>query len=139
MVNLNLAYTAPVNPSGASPALTRYLSHAIEFLTMLWPDLQSCPNQLTTLRDQLWQGLERKVRKAQEFVPAITGCDVVKEENNVVERNVTFKDGMGHDGQTIREVCKLYKPAKVLSRDCFKLHLLSNTYRSTSTATMAAW
>jgi hypothetical protein len=62
MVNINLAYTSPINPSGASPILTQ---------------------------PQIWAGLQRKIRFAQEFVPVIESCEVLEEdEQGVVTREV---------------------------------------------------
>lgn len=49
---LNLGYTAPVNRPGQTPVLTL---------------------------DQVWAGLQRKVRHAHEFVPVIVGCEVLEE------------------------------------------------------------
>ncbi|KAJ9642489.1 hypothetical protein H2201_008352 [Coniosporium apollinis] len=90
MVSFHLAYTAPINPSDASPTLTV---------------------------PQVWAGMERKAKNAHEFVPAITECVVEKEEVNekghvVVTRVVKFKEGMGPPGD-VREVCVHFKPAKV--------------------------
>jgi hypothetical protein len=68
MVHYHLAYTAPINPPSASPVLTV---------------------------PQVWAGLQRKIRFAQEFVSAITDCEVLSEENGVVTRVVKFKPGMG--------------------------------------------
>ncbi|KAI1342773.1 hypothetical protein F5Y15DRAFT_268674 [Xylariaceae sp. FL0016] len=91
MVTFNLAYTAPINPSGASPVLTQA---------------------------QVWEGLKIKVRAAQEFVPVITGCDVVSEEtspagNLQVTRDVKFKPG-GPSKTEAREVCVHYAPCRVV-------------------------
>ncbi|TKA81850.1 hypothetical protein B0A49_01080 [Cryomyces minteri] len=91
MVTLNLAYTAPINPTSASPVLTS---------------------------PQLWAGLQRKIRHAQEFVPAIVSCTVLdeqKEDNGsvTVTREVQFKEGYGPkepvdfhqpDGSTISNI-----------------------------------
>lgn len=68
MVKLYLAHTTPINPPNATPVLT----HA-----------------------QVWAGLQRKIRFAQEFVPIIDSCTVVSDANGVVERDVVFKKGMG--------------------------------------------
>jgi hypothetical protein len=65
---VNLAYTSKINPPGATPVLTRA---------------------------QVWAGLQRKIRFAQEFVPIIDGCEVLKDDSGVVERIVKFKKGMG--------------------------------------------
>lgn len=90
MVTFNLAYTAPINRPGASPVLTG---------------------------EQVWAGLRRKVRRAQEFVPVITACDVVSEEGDTVVREATFASeagsGGGSTGRTVREVCVHHPPARV--------------------------
>ncbi|ORX98530.1 hypothetical protein BCR34DRAFT_676960 [Clohesyomyces aquaticus] len=67
MVRIHYAYTSQINPEGASPVLTL---------------------------PQIWQGLQRKIRFAQEFVPVIEGCEVLKEEDGVVTRVVKFKKGL---------------------------------------------
>merc|ERR1712000_231068 len=66
MVTINLAYTAPINPAGASPVLTE---------------------------SQVWTGLKRKVRRAHEFVPVIVACEVISEEGNTVVRDFKQDDG----------------------------------------------
>jgi len=92
MVVFNLAYTAPINRPGQSPVLTI---------------------------DQVWVGLQRKVRHAEEFVPLIVECKVEKEEeeggNVVITRVVKFRPGSGPkaDGEPVTEVCKLYPPCRV--------------------------
>lgn len=93
MVTINCAYTEPINPSGGSPVLTQ---------------------------DQIWKGLQRKIRHAQDFVPVITGTDVVEEKDNEVTRVAHFKAMHEPDGKTVRkeghsvkEVCKSYYPTKV--------------------------
>jgi len=86
MVRINLAYTAPINPTGATPVLTR---------------------------EQVWKGLERKVRYAQEFVAPITACKVVREEGVEVERDVSFKADAGQGGDVVKEIVRLYEPCKV--------------------------
>ena len=85
---LHVAFTAPVNPSGSSPTITRA---------------------------QLWAGLERKVRHAQDFVPVFTDTKVLKEEGNVITRRAFIKDGaMPHVKERyLEEVCTLYAPTKV--------------------------
>ena len=52
MAVINLAYTGTINPPGVSPQLTE---------------------------EQVWQGLQRKVRRGQDFVPVITSTTVVSE------------------------------------------------------------
>jgi hypothetical protein len=94
MVVFNLAYTAPINR----------------------------PDQSVLTWKQVWAGLQRKVRHAQEFVPLIIKCDVVSEEVakgaedvTVVTRNVVFKDGNGPkaDGEPVQEICKEYPPCRI--------------------------
>ncbi|KAI1490716.1 hypothetical protein F5X96DRAFT_669411 [Biscogniauxia mediterranea] len=102
MVTINLAYTAPVNPAGASPALTQ---------------------------SQVWAGLQLKVRRAQDFVPVIEACVVLSEDrepgtgNARVVREVRFankdkdKDGKGEEKEgrrTVRETCVHYAPCRVV-------------------------
>ncbi|PQE05464.1 DUF1857 domain containing protein [Rutstroemia sp. NJR-2017a BBW] len=43
--------------------------------------------------EQLWKGLELKVRKPQLFIPVIESCKVLSDENESVEREVLFKAG----------------------------------------------
>ncbi|KAI1475692.1 hypothetical protein K445DRAFT_53523 [Daldinia sp. EC12] len=96
MVTFNLAYTAPINPSGASPVLTV---------------------------PQTWAGLQRKVRRAQDFVPIIEECNVLSEEtsqetgNLTVVREVRFVAGQepnnGSGGSLVKETCIHYPPCRV--------------------------
>ncbi|KAI1378561.1 DUF1857-domain-containing protein [Hypoxylon crocopeplum] len=93
MVTLNLAYTAPINPSGATPTLTPA---------------------------QVWAGLQRKVRRAQDFVPIIEACTVVSEEtvantgNLKVVREVRFAAGSEPaGGALVREACIHLAPCRV--------------------------
>ncbi|KAH6649329.1 hypothetical protein F5144DRAFT_500384 [Chaetomium tenue] len=95
MVTFNFAYTAPINPPGASPILTPA---------------------------QVWTGLQYKVRRAEKFVPVITACEVISEElpasradgQHVITRRATFAAGAGpKGGGTIVEVCKLYAPCRI--------------------------
>ena len=83
MVTLNLAYTAPINPANASPVLSI---------------------------EQVWAGLQRKIRNAPEFVGAIKSCDVLEDKDTVVTREVVFKD---RPEIRVKEVCKSYEPLKV--------------------------
>ena len=84
----NIAYTAPINPSGASPILTRA---------------------------QVWSGLELKITAAQVFVPAILSTDVISKEKiegtelPVTNREVVFKDS----NRRVQERCIAAKPMKV--------------------------
>ena len=72
MVHFHLAHTTPINPPSASPTLT----HA-----------------------QVWSGLQRKIRFAQEFVPIIESCTVLSDKDGVVDRVVKFKEGMAPKGE----------------------------------------
>ena len=85
MVNYYLAYTAPINPPNTTPVLTV---------------------------PQVWQGLQRKIRFAQEFVSAITSCTVLEDKDNVVTRTVTFKEGLGV-ATNVREAVKSCEPTWV--------------------------
>ena len=85
MVSFHIAYTAPINLPSASPTLTR---------------------------EQVWAGLERKIRHAEEFVPAITGCTVLSENSDEVVRELEFKPGFGPPGK-VREVCRSFAPSWV--------------------------
>lgn len=66
MVTIHIAYTAPINPPSLSP--------------------------LTA--SQVWAGLQRKVRLAQDFVPTITACEVLEEKDDgkTVVRRIRFKE-----------------------------------------------
>ena len=75
MVVFNLGYTAPINPPGASPTLNP---------------------------SQIWAGLQRKVRHAEEFVPLFSACEVLSEEPGATEfdpytviRAVTIRPDFG--------------------------------------------
>lgn len=83
MVNLYIAYTAPINPPNATPVLTT---------------------------EQCWAGLQRKIRNAPEFVGAITKCDVLEDKDGVVTREVVF--GAQPD-KRVKEVCRSFEPMKV--------------------------
>jgi hypothetical protein len=85
MVVLYLSHTAPINPASSSPVLTI---------------------------PQIWAGLQRKIRFAQEFVPVIESCDVVSDENGVVVRDVKFKEGAGPKPQA-RETVRSHWPSWV--------------------------
>lgn len=88
MVNIYVAYTAPINPTGATPVLTV---------------------------SQVWKGLQRKVRHAEEFVPVIGECEVLEEKDGGREviRQVKFKEGSGPPG-FVRERCVEFEMTKVL-------------------------
>lgn len=94
MVTINVAFTSPINPAGATPVLTL---------------------------NQVWAGLERKIRFAQEFVPVILGTEVLEETTEgtgseavpVVVREATFKEGFREGDPKVKEVCKCYEPSRV--------------------------
>lgn len=86
MVVVNCAYTEKINPQGSSPVLTR---------------------------DQIWKGLQRKIRKAQDFVPVIESCEVLEEKENEVVREAHFKAAGGKPAHSVKEVCKSFYPTKV--------------------------
>jgi Domain of unknown function (DUF1857) len=86
MVTINVAYTTPVNPPGSTPVLTRA---------------------------QVWAGLERKIRRASDFVPVFEDCKVIEEYDNVVVRETKLKPMEDRPGRTQKETCKMYKPTKV--------------------------
>ncbi|RKK09512.1 putative urea active transporter 1 [Fusarium oxysporum f. sp. cepae] len=90
-VTINLAYSAPINPSGASPILSEA---------------------------QVWNGLKRKVRKAHEFVAPILECEVLSEEDKEVgtkvTRQVTFdKEARGSNDTVVKEVVYEFAPTRV--------------------------
>jgi len=84
----HLAYTASINDGKPEPRLTI---------------------------PQVWAGLQRKIRAAQEFVPAIISTEVVEEKTDekkgtpIVVREVVFKEG----NRKVREECYEYAPIKV--------------------------
>lgn len=91
MVVINLAYSAPINPSGATPILTEA---------------------------QIWNGLKRKVRHADEFVAPIIECHVVSEEQTEtgkkVTREVTFEKGTrGDQNEIVKEIVYEFEPSRV--------------------------
>ncbi|KAK5651850.1 hypothetical protein OQA88_11619 [Cercophora sp. LCS_1] len=96
MVSFNLAYTAPINR----------------------------PSQTPLTPSQVWAGLKRKVRHAEEFVPLIIDCKVVSSspatseaEVETITREVIFKSGAGPknkaDGEPVTEVVRHYPPVRV--------------------------
>ncbi|KAH7251193.1 hypothetical protein BKA59DRAFT_393595 [Fusarium tricinctum] len=91
MVVINLAYSAPINPSGATPVLTEA---------------------------QIWNGLKRKVRHADEFVAPIIDCHVVSEEQTEtgtkVTREVRFDKGTrGDQNDLVKEIVHEFEPSRV--------------------------
>ena len=85
MVKIHLAYTSRINPPGSSPLLTQA---------------------------QVWSGLQRKIRYAQEFVPIILSCDVLEDKDGVVTREVKFAEGAGPKPKA-KEVCRGFWPSWV--------------------------
>ncbi|KAM0250755.1 hypothetical protein ACHAP5_001972 [Fusarium lateritium] len=91
MVVINLAYSAPINPTGATPVLTEA---------------------------QIWNGLKRKVRHADEFVAPIIDCEVITEEQTEtgtkVFRELRFKEGTRGDGrELVKETVYEFEPSRV--------------------------
>lgn len=86
MVTVHCAYTEAINPAGAEPVLTR---------------------------EQVWKGLQIKVRQAEKFVPVISKTDVIEDKGDEVTREAHFKPMHGQPAKTVREVCKSYYPTKV--------------------------
>ncbi|KAF8952771.1 hypothetical protein BDZ97DRAFT_1930328 [Flammula alnicola] len=67
MNKLNFAASRQVNPPGVSPKLTE---------------------------EQVWKGLQKKVRQPIGFVAPITACEIISDTGNKVVRSVTFRDGL---------------------------------------------
>lgn len=104
MVLLYLSYTSKINKEGDAPVLTI---------------------------DQVWKGLQRKVRFAQEFVPIIESCTVIEEkEDGTVVRDVKFKEGAGPKPQA-RETVKEYYPSWVSITVSFFNALMFSLYWKT--------
>jgi hypothetical protein len=85
----NIAFTAPINPPGASPTLKQ---------------------------EQIWAGLLLKIRSAETFVPkAIQSTTVISEStdpstgNPVTVREVIFRE----DQRKVRETVTAYEPSRV--------------------------
>lgn len=84
-MKLDIAVTQPINPPPSSPALTRA---------------------------QVWTGLKIKARDPVKFVPIISKCEVLHEDNAGLTRVVTFKPGSGPPG-TVTEVITYVEGVKV--------------------------
>jgi hypothetical protein len=110
MVTFNVAYTAPINGAGATPALTQ---------------------------SQVWDGLKIKVRQAQDFVSAITGCQVLLEETLPtgelqITRQVQFAPSTAHhSGSSVKEVCGMLTDC-VNAIFTFQLSGMTSSSRSSS-------
>ena len=76
-VTIHCAYTEAINPSGATPVLSR---------------------------DQIWRGLQRKIRKAQDFVPVIEKTEVLEDKGDEVTRIAYFSALNGHEPHAEKEV-----------------------------------
>ncbi|CAI4215526.1 unnamed protein product [Parascedosporium putredinis] len=85
MVTINLAHSAPINPLGAHPVLTAA---------------------------QAWAGLMHKARRPQDFVPVVSGCEILSEAETSIEAIVYFEPGVAH-ATTIRETCTLRAPSRL--------------------------
>ncbi|KAJ6114748.1 hypothetical protein N7486_000526 [Penicillium sp. IBT 16267x] len=86
----NIAFTAPLNPTGASPILNQ---------------------------DQVWAGLLLKIKSAETFVPkAIQSTAVVSEDTDPVTGNpVTVRDIIFvENNRKVRETVTAYKPSRVV-------------------------
>lgn len=86
----NIAFTAPLNPTGATPILKE---------------------------DQVWAGLLLKIRSAETFVPKVLQSTTVVSEstdpstgNPVTVREVIFCE----DQRRVRETVTAYKPSRVV-------------------------
>ncbi|PKY07908.1 DUF1857-domain-containing protein [Aspergillus campestris IBT 28561] len=77
MVRIHAARTLPVNPPDAPFVLTRR---------------------------QLWKALQRKIRHADEFVPAMKKCVVVKDSNDIVLRECLLETPSGETKTMTEEV-----------------------------------
>ncbi|CAN9438264.1 unnamed protein product [Alternaria alternata] len=82
MVNINIAYTSRINPAGATPVLNEA---------------------------QIWAGLQRKIRFAQEFVPVIESCEKgtgPKDQAKEVVRSYwpSWVDFEQEDGSHVRNI-----------------------------------
>lgn len=84
----NIAYTAPINPPSATPTLTL---------------------------EQIWKGLELKIRAGQDFVGgALLSTDVISTSTTdhgqpITVREVVFREG----NRRVRETCIAFEPMKV--------------------------
>ncbi|KAJ5090467.1 hypothetical protein N7532_009151 [Penicillium argentinense] len=83
----NLAFTAPINPAGSTP-LTR---------------------------DQIWAGLQLKIRSAETFVSAaIQSTDVLSESTDTSGNPVTVREVLFRESQKkVKEVVTAFEPCRV--------------------------
>lgn len=85
----NIAFTAAINPPGASPVLTK---------------------------DQVWAGLLLKVRSAETFIPnAIESTTVISENEDASTSNIiTIREIVFRENQKkVKETVTAYKDARV--------------------------
>jgi hypothetical protein len=85
----HIAFTAPINPPGATPVLTRA---------------------------QVWSCIELKIRSAETFVPkSIESTTILTEETDPITRNpITVRDVVFVEGKRkVRERCVAYEPSRV--------------------------
>jgi len=84
----NIAFTAPINPPGATPVLTY---------------------------SQIWAGLEKKIRAGQDFVGgAIVSTDVISESTTEYGQPVTVREVVFAEGnRRVQEKCIALEPMKV--------------------------
>ncbi|KAH0541979.1 hypothetical protein FGG08_003611 [Glutinoglossum americanum] len=73
------AYTVPINPPSASPMLTK---------------------------DEVWSGLIKKARRAQDYIPIIDHCEIVSEDKDGLVRDVNIKPGFFMPEGLVREEVK---------------------------------
>ncbi|EAW11910.1 SRPBCC family protein [Aspergillus clavatus NRRL 1] len=89
MITLNISYTEPVNPPD--------------------PSIQKLTSK------QVWNGLVLKIRRPQEFIPAIDECRVVEERDNgsYILREAHVAANLERSpmaGKYVREECRLHEP-----------------------------
>lgn len=86
MVVFNMSYTAPINRPGL-PMLSA---------------------------TQIWRCVDRKVRHAEDFVPAIVHTELLSESRTELKRRVTFAaDGHPAGIKEAVETCRMYEPCRV--------------------------
>jgi hypothetical protein len=63
---------------------------------------------------QIWKGLQRKIRHAEDFVPIIEKTEVIEDDKkDEVVRVAHFIEANGQPAHTVREICRSYYPTKV--------------------------
>lgn len=108
MVAIHCAYTEPINPAGRALVISREQVSRTPCavpLRMGGMRVLMCSGLL-----KVWKGLQRKIRKAQDFVPVIVGTDIVEDHGDTVIRVAHFKNFHGKSEHSVREVCKSYYP-----------------------------